>query len=55
MFDETQIPRAPVSEPLGRMKLGRGAKFMLTALRVYVLIAVPLVIYAFVHALNATH
>ena len=55
MFDETQTTHAPVSEPVGRMKLSRGATFMLMALRIYVLIAVPLVIYAFVHALNAAH
>lgn len=46
---------AATKKPFGRKKLGRGATFMLGFLRVYVLVAVPLVIYAFFHALNAPH
>ncbi len=43
-----------VSErPLPRRKLGRGAVGLLIALRVYVLVAIPIVGYAFVHALLA--
>ncbi|HUZ63948.1 MAG TPA: hypothetical protein VMU82_09595 [Acetobacteraceae bacterium] len=38
---------------LPRRKLGRGVVLLLSLLRVYVLIAVPLVIYAFIHALLA--
>lgn len=38
--------------PLPRRKLGAGAVALLIGLRVYVLIAVPLVIYAFVKALG---
>lgn len=41
-----------VSErPLPRRKLGRGALGLLIALRVYVILAIPIVGYAFVHAL----
>ena len=36
--------------PYPRRKLGRGVKTLLWVLRVYVLVAVPLVIYAFVKA-----
>jgi len=37
--------------PLPRRKLSRGTTIMLIALRVYIFIAVPIVGYAFVHAL----
>jgi hypothetical protein len=37
--------------PLPRRRLGRVATIMLIALRVYIFIAVPIVGYAFVHAL----
>ena len=40
-------------KPLPRRTLGPGLLVLLWALRIYVLIAVPLVIYAFVHALRA--
>jgi hypothetical protein len=41
-----------VSErPLPRRKLGRGALGLLIALRVYVVLAIPIVGYAFAHAL----
>ena len=36
--------------PYPRRKLGRGVRVLLWVLRVYVVIAVPLVIYAFVRA-----
>ncbi|MGH7038712.1 MAG: hypothetical protein ACREE4_07150 [Stellaceae bacterium] len=39
--------------PLPRRSLGRGALGLLIALRLYVLIAIPIVGYAFVHALLA--
>lgn len=38
--------------PLPRRRLGRGTLALLVLLRVYVAIAIPLVGYAFVHALN---
>ena len=38
-------------KPLGQRKLSLGEKLLMSGLRVYVLIAVPLVIYAFFHAL----
>jgi len=41
------------SQPLPRMKLGRVSRVLLIAMRIYVLIAVPVVIYAFVKALLA--
>lgn len=37
--------------PLPRRRLGRGAVLLLVLLRVYVLIAIPIVAYAFVRAL----
>ncbi len=39
--------------PLPRRKLGPGVTALLWLLRIYVVIAVPLVIYAFVNALHA--
>ena len=38
--------------PFPRRELGRGVLALLIALRVYVSIAIPLVAYAFVHALT---
>jgi hypothetical protein len=38
--------------PLPRRKLGRGTVALLILLRIYVIIAIPLVGYAFVHALG---
>ena len=38
--------------PLPRRKLGPGVILLLWILRIYVLIAVPLVVYAFVKALH---
>lgn len=40
--------------PLPRRRLGRGTLALLVLLRVYVFIAVPIVGYAFVHALLAS-
>ncbi len=37
--------------PLPRQRLGRGAFALLVVLRIYVLIAIPIVAYAFVRAL----
>lgn len=37
---------------LPRRKLGRGTVFLLYALRVYVLLAIPVVVYAFIRALQ---
>ena len=39
---------------LPRRKLGPGTKFLLYALRMYVLLAIPVVIYAFIHALGTS-
>jgi hypothetical protein len=37
--------------PLPRRKLGRGALSLLIMLRAYVAVAIPIVAYAFIHAL----
>jgi hypothetical protein len=42
---------ATTSVPLPRRALGRTTLIMLVALRVYIFLAVPIVGYAFVHAL----
>lgn len=39
-------------KPLGRRRLTRGTVFLLTMLRVYVVVAVALVVYAFWHAVH---
>ena len=39
---------------LPRRILGRGTMALLILLRIYVIIAIPIVVYAFVHALLAT-
>ena len=44
---------AATDVPLPRRKLSRAATIMLIALRVYIFVAVPIVGYAFVHALLA--
>lgn len=45
---------AAVSErPLPRRTFGRGVLGLLIALRIYVIVAIPIVGYAFVHALLA--
>jgi hypothetical protein len=43
---------AATDRPLPRRKLGRGVLALLILLRVYVLLAIPLVGYAFIHALG---
>lgn len=42
---------AVTQQPLPRRRLGRGTLALLILLRVYVVVAIPLVGYAFVHAL----
>jgi hypothetical protein len=42
---------AATDVPLPRRRLGRATTILLIALRIYILIAVPIVGYAFVHAL----
>jgi hypothetical protein len=42
-----------VQQKLPRRKLSRGVLTLLVLLRVYVVIAIPIVGYAFVHAINA--
>ncbi len=42
---------AATMRPLPRRKLGKGALSLLIMLRAYVAIAIPIVAYAFVHAL----
>ena len=44
---------AATMRPLPRRNLGRGVLTLLILLRVYVVIAIPVVAYAFVHALLA--
>jgi len=44
---------AATLRPYPRCRLGRGAMGLLIGLRVYVAIAIPIVVYAFVHALRA--
>jgi len=43
---------ASKERPLPRRELGRGVLTLLILLRVYVVLAIPLVVYAFVQALN---
>jgi hypothetical protein len=44
-----------VLPPLPRRKLSRGVLALLILLRIYVIVAIPVVAYAFVRALLATH
>ena len=44
---------AATEHPLPRRNLGRGTLVLLVLLRVYVVVAIPIVGYAFVHALIA--
>ena len=44
---------AATQHKLPRRSLGRGTLTLLILLRVYVVIAIPIVLYAFVHALLA--
>jgi hypothetical protein len=45
-------PPTATKRSLPRRRLGRGTTALLVLLRVYVIIAVPVVAYAFVHALG---
>ncbi len=49
-LDPTQLTAA-TSLPLPRRRLGRGVTLLLVLMRVYVLVALPIVGYAFVRAL----
>ena len=49
------VQTLPTTRPLPRRVLGRGTLALLVLLRIYVLIAVPVVGYAFVRALLAAH
>ena len=44
---------AATTRPFPRRNLGRGVLALLILLRVYIVIAIPIVVYAFVHALLA--
>ncbi len=46
---------AVTERPLPRRALGRGTLILLIALRVYIFVAIPIVIYAFVHALTSSN
>jgi hypothetical protein len=45
---------AAIARPLPRRRFGRGVLALLILLRVYVVLAIPLVGYAFIHALAAS-
>ena len=49
-LEPTQLAKAR-QQPLPRRRLTRGVTALLLLLRVYVVVAVPIVGYAFVHAL----
>jgi hypothetical protein len=51
-LEPDQLAAATI-RPLPRRNLGRGALALLILLRVYIVIAIPIVAYAFVHALLA--
>jgi hypothetical protein len=44
---------AATMRPLPRRRLGKGAMGLVILLRVYVALAIPVIVYAFVHALRA--
>lgn len=50
---EPEQRTASLREPLPRRKLTPGILVLLWILRIYVLIAVPLVVYAFIRALHS--
>jgi hypothetical protein len=52
-LEPSQLTNA-TEQPLPRRKLGRGSVTMLILLRVYVVVAIPIVCYAFIHALQTT-
>lgn len=43
------------SRPLPRRKLGGWTMALLIGLRVYVVLAIPVVVYAFIHAMGTGH
>jgi hypothetical protein len=49
-LEPSQLAAAKM-RPYPRRKLGRGILSLLVLLRVYVVIAIPIVAYAFIHAL----
>jgi hypothetical protein len=51
LLEETQLASNRL-KPLPRRKLGKGIMVLLVLLRVYVILALPVVGYAFVHALR---
>lgn len=51
-FEEARAQALQSSGRLGRRKLSPAIVILLWVLRVYVLVAIPLVIYAFFHALR---
>jgi hypothetical protein len=44
---------AATMRPFPRRRLGKGALGLVVLLRVYVALAIPVIVYAFVHALRA--
>ncbi len=50
-LDPGQLTAAS-QRPLPRRHLGHGILVLLVLLRVYVVVAIPIVAYAFVHAMN---
>lgn len=53
ILDPAQFAHAR-SQRLPRRRLGRGITALLVLLRVYVVVAIPIVVYAFVHALGSS-
>jgi hypothetical protein len=43
------------ARPFPRRKLSGGVLALLVLLRIYIVIAIPIVAYAFIHALQAAH
>ena len=54
LFDALDPAQRTVAtaQPVPRRKLGRGTVALLVLLRVYVVMAIPIVVYAFIHALR---
>jgi len=50
VLEPTQLS-ASTGRPLTRRKLGRGTLILLIVLRIYVVVAIPIVAYAFIRAL----
>jgi len=51
-LEEARLQALAAAQPLPRRVLPTGILVLLWVLRIYVLIAVPLVVYAFFHALR---